>query len=83
MFGRVEMLKALIAAGADVSARSANGDTALHSLAESEWPNEERQLDCIEALLEAGADRKAKNDAGETPFDIATRALVRHALRID
>jgi ankyrin repeat protein len=48
----------LIAAGADVEARSRSGRTALHTMCD------DGQLDCARALLAAGADPDARDNSG-------------------
>ena len=62
----VEILRALVDAGAHSSARDRSGRTALHQAAEfSPFPS------IIEALLDAGADAKSKDHEGRTPYDVA------------
>ena len=60
MSSDVEKTRALLAAGAQVNARGALGDTALmHAALRAE-------SDQVSVLLEAGADPKAKRDGGRT-----------------
>ncbi|CAN5210958.1 hypothetical protein BH09DEP1_BH09DEP1_3470 [soil metagenome] len=66
--GNSEVVKALIAAGADVNAQNAAGDTALHTLLSSDFSNA-LQKGCM--LINAGADVNKKNFNGETPLMIA------------
>jgi len=61
----VTALRALIAKGAKVNAKDAQGNTPLHSAAKN-WA-----IDCIEALLSHGADVNARNLEGQTPFMVA------------
>src|SRR5262249_49374698 len=58
-------LRALIAKGAKVNVKDAQGNTPLHSAAEN-WA-----IDCIEVLLSHGADVNARNLEGKTPFMVA------------
>lgn len=55
----------VLAAGADVNAKSLTGDTALHVAARA------GQMPAAQALLGAGADPLAQNAKGQTPLDIA------------
>lgn len=65
-FGRAEVARALIDAGADVNRQNTEGSTALLTAA----------LFChtgiVEALLAAGADRTIPNGAGSTPLQVVT-----------
>ncbi len=60
-----EQVRACLAAGADVGARTELGMTPLHWAAGSGTP------EAIRALLDAGADAAAKTERGSTPFDVA------------
>jgi ankyrin repeat protein len=57
--GETDRVKALIDAGASVTAKDNNGATALH------WAS---NTDCANALIAAGADVNAKDDNGQTPL---------------
>jgi hypothetical protein len=65
-FGRTEVARALIAAGADVDQRNDDGSTALITAA----------LFChseiVRALLDAGADKSIRTTSGSTALDIVT-----------
>jgi len=63
----VDALRRLRAAGADVNAATAAGDTALHVAVES------RAREALKELLLAGADGARRNRAGETAFGVAVR----------
>ena len=56
-----ETVEALLAAGADLHARSVAGDTPLHS---------GLNKDVVEVLLDAGADLNARNNDGDTPLHL-------------
>ena len=61
----LEIVRALLAAGADPRARQASDFTALHSAAQNGDP------ELAQALLDAGADPEAETDDGRTPRSIA------------
>ena len=65
----VPIISALIAAGADVNARSRHGNTPLHIAAEP------AEIEAVKALLEHGADVNAMNGEGKTPLDLASDQL--------
>jgi Domain of unknown function (DUF6438)/Ankyrin repeats (3 copies) len=72
--GRVECVKLLVAAGADVNAHDENGNTPLHETFLHEVEEE---------LLKLGADVNARNSNGETPIfttvdDSAMQLFIRH-----
>jgi ankyrin repeat protein len=64
--GNAEAVKALLAAGADVNAKDADGNTALMAAAKKGRTPPET----VKALLAAGADINAKNNKGETALMI-------------
>lgn len=66
--GRVDLLKILLDAGADVSAINNNGYTALHYAAGNGF------IDCVKLLLARRADINSKNDiTGLTPLIYSAR----------
>src|SRR5690606_6371404 len=60
-----ELALDILATGADVDERSADGTTALH------WAVHHGDLDLVKALLERGADATVRNDYGATPISTA------------
>jgi hypothetical protein len=75
---RLEVVRALIAAGADVRARNRRGAEPLHYAADgvpgSEWWRPEEQAAVIACLLEAGAMVDAADPSGVTALHRAVRA---------
>jgi hypothetical protein len=63
-FGRTEVARALIDAGADVNRQNNEGATALFSAALF------CRVEIVEALLAAGADREIRNGTGATALDV-------------
>ena len=61
--GHKDVVMLLLANGAEVNARSDNGDTALHNARDHEQ--------VAELLLAHGAEVDAKNNEGKTPFHLA------------
>jgi ankyrin repeat protein len=61
-YDNTEIVEALIAAGANVNARSSGGNTALHWAANTEQPKN------VKILIAAGADVNARNNIGATPL---------------
>ena len=61
-----ELVRLLLAAGADVNHRSHGGFTAAHIAAEND------DVDALELLRAAGADFEIKTAGGKTPRDVAT-----------
>jgi hypothetical protein len=64
--GNQRSLDKAIAAGGDLKAVDADGNTALHHLAKAHSPKPE----LVDQVLAAGVDVKAKNKAGETAWDV-------------
>ena len=58
--GNVDIVKMLLAAGANVNAKDFDGDAVLV------WAMGEGHVDVVEVLLAAGADVNAKNNDGDT-----------------
>lgn len=67
--GRVQLLEALLAAGADVNVRDSNGTTALMRAAYSDYP----EVDRVQLLLAHDADVNARDESGDTALRIAKR----------
>lgn len=63
--GSADVVRTLIAHGADVNARQQGGYTPLHAAASN------GRVDILHSLIAAGADLTAKTDAGKTAFGLA------------
>ncbi|XP_049950992.1 neurogenic locus Notch protein-like [Schistocerca serialis cubense] len=63
--GRVEELRALLVAGADIDGKDIYGRTALHTAA---W---NRHVEAVRTLLDAGADVSARDNEEYTPLHMA------------
>lgn len=63
----MDVVKALVAAGANVNAANRKGETALMEAADDGY------ADAVRALLAAGADRNMRDRRGETALDKARR----------
>ena len=64
VFGKTEIAKALIQAGADLNKKNNDGSTALISAAFFSHP------ELVQALLDNGADKNIRNNAGGTALNI-------------
>jgi hypothetical protein len=58
-------VQSLVAAGAEVDERDANGRTALH------WAANKRRVEAMQMLVQLGADKEAKDSDGDTPLHVA------------
>ncbi|CZS74476.1 unnamed protein product [Fusarium graminearum] len=69
----VDILKHLVAMGANVYDRSSKGETCLHLLVNHTPPETEiiARLECLAYLLQQGADPYARDNEGNTPSSIA------------
>ncbi len=66
MLGHLDVVKYLVAHGADVNAKNQFGNTLLHKASEYGY------LDGMKCLVELGADVEAKNGGGNTPLHKAS-----------
>ncbi len=75
----VAVVKALLAAGADIAARDSSGNTPLHRAAFSSSSRRSATA-AVQVLLDAGADPEAQNRNGQTPLHEAGDAEVAQIL---
>jgi hypothetical protein len=69
-YGRLSSVRAIIAAGGDVNEIDFEGNTAAHYAAQN------FNAVILAALIEANADIIVENKNGDTPLDLAVRALI-------
>jgi ankyrin repeat protein len=72
---RLETVKMMVAAGADVKARTEGQKTMLH------WAATSGTADIVRFLVEKGVDLAARDSAGHTALDLATEADITVVLR--
>lgn len=65
---RVEVLKLLLARGADPNSRTADGLSALHCAVGSTPSQPARQAECVRTLLSSGSSPNVCTDTGLTPL---------------
>jgi ankyrin repeat protein len=68
-----EVVETLLKGGADATAAGADGDTALHALAERATIDADAPAAILDLLLRAGAQLEARDATGRTPLHRATR----------
>ncbi|KDO28564.1 hypothetical protein SPRG_06422 [Saprolegnia parasitica CBS 223.65] len=74
-----ECAAVLVAAGADIFARAADGDTALHYAirhASDEDEDEDDVIETLDGVLAEGHSIDARNEAGECPADLTENARI-------
>jgi ankyrin repeat protein len=96
--GNLELVKFLVARGADVRARNKRGETALHSAASYNSPGYDWAVDIsaklppvIEYLISKGADVNAASNSGETALHAAAmsghlgnvKTLIKHGAKVN
>ena len=69
--GNEDRVKILLAWGADVNARDAEGNTPLHRTCDSKFKKERAYAEIAKLLLLEGADLSAKNEEGKNAADLA------------
>jgi hypothetical protein len=69
LFNRPPIIKLLIAAGAEIDARDAEGLTPLHYCVMEPWATDSPTI--TEILLDAGADLQSRDNRGRTPLMFA------------
>mmetsp|Transcript_31645 Transcript_31645/g.69161 ORF Transcript_31645/g.69161 Transcript_31645/m.69161 type:complete len:175 (-) Transcript_31645:327-851(-) len=73
--GEVDIIAALLKAGANVNAKCNDGDTPLH------YASAQGNVSCLTPLVKAGADLEARDMDGESPLDVAPSMKVKGLLR--
>jgi ankyrin repeat protein len=74
--GHVDCVKVCLKVGANVNARSGNGDSPLHI---ASWHG---KVDVVHVLLDANAIIDVTNDEGETPLCCALRKHLLHVAQV-
>lgn len=72
--GSIEILKAIIDAGADINVKDTDGQTALHYAASC------GHIECVKCLLQNGANKEAKDYDDSTPSDVAFNIAIKELL---
>ena len=71
MLGRLDFVRALLEAGADVQRRGQFGYTALHAAAQG------GHLDVVQELVRRGASVNCKNNDGDIPLILGKRNVIK------
>lgn len=69
-YGRLSSIRTILAAHGDVNEADFRGNTAAHYAAQN------LNAEILTILIQAGADIKIENKNGDTPLDLAVRALI-------
>ena len=77
--GHEVMIERLLAAGADVHAQDASGNTPLHEAVRCRSMGDTRSLQVVKMLLDAGAQAHRSDIWNKTALDVAHTSLARHS----
>lgn len=72
--GCVDVLRLLLASGADVNVTDEDGQTPLH------FASSVGHVDCVRLLLDGGADKARRDQDDQTGYDVATDQAIRDML---
>jgi ankyrin repeat protein len=75
MFGKVEIARMLIDAGADVDVQNEVGSTPLH------WAAGRGDIEIARMLLDAGARKDIPDENGHLPYDFAKTQELKNLLK--